>query len=97
MAAYIVATVTITDPAKFGEYVKAIAGLSEKHGGEYLLRGKVAEVLEGDVNPEERVVVSRFPTAEAAKAYAQSPEYKAGALLREGAATVETRLLVDPA
>ncbi|MBB5686398.1 DUF1330 domain-containing protein [Sphingobium boeckii] len=97
MAAYIVATVQITDPVKFGDYVKAITGLSEKHGGEYVVRGKVAEVLEGDVNPEERVVVSRFPTAEAAIAYAKSPEYKAGAKLREGAGTVQTRLLVDPA
>lgn len=96
MAAYIVATVTISDPAKFGEYVKAIAGLSEKHGGEYLVRGKVAEVFEGDVDPDERVVVSRFPNADAARAYAKSPEYLAGAKLRAGAGKVETRLLVDP-
>lgn len=96
MPAYIVATVNVTDPVKFGDYVKAIAGLSEKHGGEYIVRGKVTEVLEGDVNPEERVVVSRFPSAEAALAYAKSPEYKAGAALRVGAGTVETRLLVVP-
>lgn len=97
MAAYIVATVTITDPVKFGDYAKAIAGLSEKHGGEYLVRGKIAEVFEGDVNPDERVVVTRFPTAEAARAYIQSPEYQAGAALRIGAASVQNRLLVDPA
>ena len=97
MAAYIVATVTISDPIKFADYAKAIAGLSEQHGGEYLVRGKVAEVLEGDVNPDERVIVSRFPDVAAAKAYAQSPEYKAGAALREGAALVQMRLLVDPA
>jgi uncharacterized protein (DUF1330 family) len=97
MAAYIVATVTITDAAKFGEYVKAIAGLSEKHGGEYLVRGKVAEVLEGDVDPDERVVVSRFPDAQSAIGYAKSPEYLAGKALREGGGTVQTRLIVDPA
>jgi uncharacterized protein (DUF1330 family) len=97
MAAYIVATVRIADAEKFGAYVKAIAGLSESHGGEYLVRGKVFEVLEGDVDPEERVVVSRFPTADAARAYAKSPEYLAGAKLREGAGTVQSRLIVDPA
>jgi uncharacterized protein (DUF1330 family) len=97
MAAYIVATVTISDPAKFGEYVKAIAGLSEQHGGEYLVRGKVAQILEGDIDPEERVVVSRFPTEEAALAYAKSPQYLAGAALRKGAGIVESRLIVDPA
>ncbi len=97
MAAYIVATVRITDPVKFGEYVKAIAGLSERFGGEYIVRGKVSEVLEGDVDLEERVVVSRFPDAASAIAYGKSPEYAAGKALREGAGTVETRLIVDPA
>lgn len=96
MAAYIVATVRITDPVKFGDYVKAIAGLSEKHGGEYVVRGPIFEVLEGDVDPSERVVVSRFPSADAARGYVKSPEYLAGAALREGAGFVESRLLVDP-
>jgi uncharacterized protein (DUF1330 family) len=97
MAAYIVATVRVDDPIQFGEYVKAIAGLSEAHGGEYIVRGKVAEVLEGDIDAEERIVVSRFPTAEAARGYARSPEYLAGAKLRARAGTVISRLLVDPA
>lgn len=97
MAAYIVATVRVTNPEKFGLYLKAIAGLNERFGGQYLVRGKVAQVLEGAVDPEERVVVSRFETAEAALAYAKSPEYLAGARLREGAGEVETRLIVDPA
>ena len=97
MAAYIVATVRIDDPAKFGEYVKAIAGLSEQFGGEYLVRGKVTEVFEGDVDPEERVVVSRFPDAESARNYALSPQYQAGKALRQGGGTVETRMIGDPA
>lgn len=96
MAAYLVATVRIADPIRFADYAKAIAGLSERFGGEYVTRGKVAEVLEGDSDPDERVVVSRFPDAASARAYIASPEYKAGAALRAGAATVEMRLLVDP-
>lgn len=94
MPAYLVATVTVSDPDRFGQYTAAIAGLSEKHGGEYILRGKVAEVLEGDVDPDQRVVVSRFPDADAARSYINSPEYLAGAKLREGAGVVEMRLLV---
>ncbi|OYY72594.1 DUF1330 domain-containing protein [Sphingomonas sp. 28-63-12] len=96
MAAYIVATVRVSDPAKFGAYVKAIAGLSERHGGEYVVRGPITEVLEGDVDPHERIVVSRFPHADAARSYIGSPEYQAAAALRAGAGTVESRLLVDP-
>ena len=95
MAAYLIATVRITDPIKFAEYGKAIAGLSERFGGEYIVRGKVSEVLEGLSDPNERVVVSRFPDAAAARAYVNSPEYRAGAALRQGAAVVEMRLLMD--
>lgn len=95
MAAYLIATVRISDPAKFAEYGKAIAGLSERFGGEYVVRGKVAEVLEGEADPDERVVVSRFPDADAARAYIASPEYQAGAVLRQGAAEVEMRLMLD--
>ena len=95
MAAYLVATVRISDPTQFSEYAKAIAGLSERYGGEYIVRGKISEVLEGDTDPDERVIVSRFPDAEAVRAYVASPEYRAGAALRQGAAVVEMRLLVD--
>jgi uncharacterized protein (DUF1330 family) len=95
MSAYIVATVRITDADKFSAYLQAIAGLSERFGGEYVVRGKVTEVLEGSVDPDERVVVSRFPSAQAARNYVASPEYAAGAALRTGAGEVESRLLVD--
>jgi uncharacterized protein (DUF1330 family) len=95
MAAYLIATVRISDPARFADYGKAIAGLSERFGGEYLVRGKVFEVLEGDGDPDERVVVSRFPDVGAARAYLASPEYLAGAAMRQGAARVTMRLLID--
>lgn len=98
MAAYIVATVRVTDPAKFGLYVQAIAGVAEKFGGEYLVRGKVSEVFEGaDELAEERVVVCRFPDADAARSYINSPEYQGGKAERAGAGTVDNRLIVDPA
>jgi len=95
MAAYIVATVRISDPDKFAHYGKAIAGLSEQFGGVSVVKGPVAEVLEGGSPVGERVVVTRFETAEAARAYIGSPDYRAAAARREGAAEVEMRLLVD--
>ncbi len=97
LAAYIVATVRITNPQDFALYVGAIAGLSERYGGVYLLRGAVSEVLEGDSPLDERVVILQFGTAETAKAYIQSDEYQAAARLRAGAAEVRIRLLVDAA
>lgn len=93
MPAYLVATVTITDAEKFAGYAKAIAGLSERFGGEYIVRGTITEVLEGDIAPDQRVIVSKFPDAQSARAYIASPEYQAGAALRQGAGTVEMRLI----
>jgi uncharacterized protein (DUF1330 family) len=97
MAAYIVATVTITDPVRFAEYGKSILGLSERFGGEALVRGAISEVLEGDAGIGERVVVSRFPDGAAARAYIASPEYRSASALRAGAANVTMRLVEGPA
>jgi uncharacterized protein (DUF1330 family) len=93
MSAYIVATVRISDPTRFALYVKGIAGLSDRHGGEALVRGPVIEVLEGDGVIGERVIVSRYPDADSARAYIASAEYQAAASLRVGAAEVVMRLI----
>lgn len=93
MAAYIVATVFVQDAERFASYGKAIAGLSEAHGGEYLLRGAVAAILEGDGQVGERVVVVRFPDAAHARAYIESSVYQTARAAREGAADVVMRLI----
>jgi uncharacterized protein (DUF1330 family) len=93
MPAFIVATVTITDPERFAAYGRAIAGLSERFGGEAVVKGPVAAVLEGAGEVGERVVVTRFPDAAAARAYISSDTYRAAAAQREGAATVTMRLI----
>lgn len=97
MAAYIVATVRITDPVRFADYGKAIAGLSERFGGVAVVKGPVVALLEGDGEIGERVVVTRFPDADAARGYIASEEYRAASQARAGAAVVTMRLLEDPA
>ena len=94
MPAFIVATVSISDMEAFKAYSQAIAGLSEKHGGTSIVKGMVTEVLEGEVPDDQRVVVSAFPTAEAARGYINDPLYQEGKARREGAAVVEMRLIV---
>lgn len=96
MTAYLVATVTITDPAPFGEYARGIAGLAEKFGGEPVMKGAVTEFVEGDGIAQERVVVTRFPDMDAARAYLESPEYLAAKAHREGAAAAVIRLIDVP-
>ena len=95
MAGYLVATVHITNPAGFGEYLKGIEGLSAQYGGEVMVRGQVSEVLEGDAPDGLRVIVSRYPDGAAAKAYLNSPEYQAAKQHRVGAAEVNMLLLED--
>lgn len=95
MAAYIVATVRVSDPERFADYGKAIAGLSDSFGGTSVVRGTVAEVLEGHSPVGERVVVTRFEDAQAARGYVTSAQYLAAKAMRAGAAEVEMRLLVD--
>ena len=94
MPAFIVATVRITDPDRFAAYAKGIAGLSARHGGEPVLAGAVCEVLEGGSPVGERVVVTRFADAEAARGYIGSAEYGAARQHRVDAAEVEMRLVV---
>lgn len=94
MTAFIVATVTISDMDAFKAYGQTIAGLSEKHGGKSIVKGPITEVLEGDIPEGQRVVVSEFPTADAARAYINDPLYLEGKAKREGAAVVEMRLIV---
>jgi uncharacterized protein (DUF1330 family) len=95
MAAYIVATVRISDPERFALYAKGIAGLSEQFGGVAVVKGAVVEVLEGTSPIGERVVVSRYDNADDARAYLASEQYRAACVHRAGAAEVEMRLLVD--
>jgi uncharacterized protein (DUF1330 family) len=93
MACYIVATVRILDAERFSAYAAAVAGLAERFGAQAILKGAVAEVLEGAGEVGERVVISRFDSAEQARAYIESSAYRDAQLLRQGAAEVVMRLI----
>ena len=95
MAAYIVAIVRILDPERFKAYGASLGDLSARHGGEPLVRGQVLAFLEGEGAAGERVVVTRFTDAAAARGYIESAEYQAAHGLRAGAAEVVMRLVVD--
>jgi uncharacterized protein (DUF1330 family) len=86
MAAYLVARVTVTDPERYGEYLKVSPTVIEKYGGKFIARGGEIVTLEG---PEEarRVVLIEFPTLERAKEFYNSPDYQEARKLREGAGT----------
>jgi uncharacterized protein (DUF1330 family) len=91
MPAYIIAMMTVTNPEAYDGYRALAAPAVAKHGGRFIVRGGKNEVLEGNF-PGSRVVVVEFESLENAKAFYNSPEYRAAREKRIGAA--EFNLLV---
>jgi uncharacterized protein (DUF1330 family) len=85
MPAYIIANMTVTKPEAYEGYRALAAPAVAKHGGRFLVRGGKNEVLEGAF-PASRVVVVEFETYEKARAFYDSPEYRAAREKRIGAA-----------
>ena len=75
MAAYIVAHIEVTDPARYEEYRRQVAATITQYGGRFLVRGGATEVLEGSLRPG-RVVILEFASIEQAKTWWDSPEYR---------------------
>jgi uncharacterized protein (DUF1330 family) len=82
MAHYAIFDVTITDLEKYKEYMLMVKPVIEAAGARYLVRGGAHQVLEGDWHPT-RLVVLEFPSAAAAQAFYESPEYRGLKALRE--------------
>jgi uncharacterized protein (DUF1330 family) len=92
MSAYIIANVTVTDPAQYEEYKRLSTLAMQAHGAEVCVRGGKIEILEGDWQPD-RVIVLKFPTVEKARAFNESVEYGAARQSRQGAATMRMILV----
>jgi uncharacterized protein (DUF1330 family) len=91
--AFLLAELTVTDPAGFArDYGAHVARIAAAHGGEFLARGGQAEALEGRP-PRPRVVILRFPSMAAARAFWTSPDYKAIAPARQRTARTRAWLV----
>ncbi len=97
MPAYMIITAKITDRDAFIAGYGAIAGkLVEQFGGKYVLRGPGAQLLEGDFGDGASMVISEWPSKDAALAFWNSPEYGEAKILRAGAADVQVLLIEAP-
>ena len=81
MPAYMIVDVDIRDLQRYEDYKREVPALIAKHGGEYLVRGGAFEVLEGDWQPT-RMVLFRFPSRAAIRAFMDDPAYRPLAALR---------------
>lgn len=91
-SAYILANVQVTNPAQYEEYKKFSSVAMQTYGAEVCIRGGKVEVIEGDWTPE-RVVLLKFPSVEAARAFNDSPEYALARQARQGAAVMRMVLV----
>ena len=94
MAAYLVVDTLINDAAAYDAYKLGAKPIVERHGGEYLARGGALTVLEAGLWSPSRLVIIRFPDADAARAFADDPAYQPFKAMRQGAAT-STLVIVE--
>lgn len=66
----------ITDAQTYRTYEKGFFPLLKKHGGEFLTFDDSAETLEGGQQLQGRVILFKFPSEEAARAWYNDPDYQ---------------------
>ena len=91
MGAFMFIQAEITDPDQFMEYAKRAPALIQQFGGRYRCMRGAVEQLEG--KPDNRkIVVSEWPSMQAAQDFWNSPEYQELKNLRAGAAEIDVYL-----
>jgi uncharacterized protein (DUF1330 family) len=91
MGAFMFIQADVTNPEQFMEYAKRAPALIEKFGGRYRCMRGAVEQLEG--NPDNRkIVVSEWPSMEAAQTFWNSPEYQQLKDVRAGSAEIDVFL-----
>ena len=86
MPGYVIGNINVTDPDAFEEYRGMVPATVAAYGGKYLVRGGVADVVEGDWTPN-RLVVLEFESVERAREWYNSPEYTPAKAVRLKAST----------
>ncbi len=82
----------ITNPEKFLEYAKRAPALIAEFGGRYRsMRGEV-EQLEGPTD-DRKIVISEWPSMDAARKFWHSEAYADVRKLRDGAAEIDVHIV----
>ena len=73
--AYILVDTKITDPGAYEDYKAAAKPIAEQFGGVYLTRGGKMDIMQAELWDPTRIVLVKFPSMAAARAFLDSPEY----------------------
>lgn len=95
MTVYLIAEVTVTDPAWVADYAAKVHDIAATFNGRYLSRSGNIETLEGEKTDETLIAVISFPSREDALAFATSPEYAPFAKARQAGSVSHFRLIDD--
>ncbi len=74
MAGYAIISVQVKDEAAYESALKEVPAIVEAHGGRYLVRGGVAEVIRGDWKPD-RLVIVEFDSVEQARKWQDGADF----------------------
>jgi uncharacterized protein (DUF1330 family) len=95
MAAYLIVDVEVRDQEAYEEYRKRVPASLLPYEGSFIVRGGASETLEGDWQPG-RIIVIEFPTAERAKDWWNSDEYRIAKAMRQRSASTQMILVEGP-
>lgn len=76
-AVTLIANLTIQDRDEYRKYETGFFPILKKHGGQFTTFDDASVTLEGEAPPPGRVVLFRFPSEAAARAWYDDPEYQA--------------------
>lgn len=95
MTAYVIASVLLKDDKWVPEYAARVHDIAAKHGGKYLSRSGNIDVLEGEPLEATLIALIEFPNKDAAKAFANDPEYAPFAKARKEGTVSRFQLIDD--
>lgn len=95
MAAFLIAFAKIKDASRLQEYSAAAGPTLIAAGGSIVARGKLAATLAGSLSADSCLIV-KFPSADAARAWYESPAYQALIPLRDQVMSPNFVVLEEP-
>jgi uncharacterized protein (DUF1330 family) len=94
MSACVIGHITVKDDDKWAQYRAQVPATLAPWGAELLFRGQRADILAGQHDHLDTVVI-RFPDADSVDAWYNSPEYQALIPLRQQAADLDLVVFSD--
>jgi uncharacterized protein (DUF1330 family) len=95
MAAYLIADIKVTDNGWVPECAASVHDIVHKHGGKYLARSGNVKTIEGKPLDTTLIAILQFPSAEAAEAFVNDPQYAPYAAARNGGSDSRFQLIDD--